>query len=491
MKIETQPREDHQVKLVVEYESEVLERFKHRAARKISKESKVPGFRPGKAPYEVVKRLFGEETITKQAVDLIIDDTYSDIIKQAEINPAGPGSLEKMESVDPLKLEIVVPLFPTVDLGDYRSIREEYNLEPVSPEDLDKFIERLRTNYASVEPVERPIAETDLVSILISGKLTSITDSEQAEVIKETPQQVIVQTEEQQKDTEWPFPGFSRQLIGLSVGEEKTFSFTHPDDSKDDRIKGKEVEYHVLVQTVKSMKLPELNDDFAQTVGEFETLEAMRKVVSDRMEEEAKQEYDNKFYNLVVEKIREQATIKYPPQVLEQEIQSSLERLNHDLSHQKLDLDTYLKLRKIEKDTFLEQEVKPKAIRQLESSLIIEELAKAEKIELNQERLEGEITSTVTEMQNSGQFQKMRKNTTPEKLVNAVAMDVATRMMNQQTLERLKEIATGQIEAEVVPAAQVEGIEEEFKVDPEEPATEAPEPVTPETATAEDNPSAE
>jgi trigger factor len=456
LKIETQTLEDHQVKLVVEFEPEAFEKFKHQAARKISQESKIPGFRPGKAPYEVVRRMFGEPSIANRALDLLIDGTYAEMIEKAEITPSGPGKLDKVVNLDPPKLEILVPLLPTVELGNYRSIRLDYLPKQVSPEEVDQFIERLRTNYASVEPVERPIQETDLVFLNLSGSFASPAEGEAAEYVKETPQQVIVQKEEEQKTEEWPFPGFTRQLIGLSAGNEKTLSFTYPEDAKEEKLRGKEVEFHVQVQSVKAMKLPDLNEEFAQTVGEFDSVETMRKSISDRLEQNAREEYDQDYYTQVIDKVREHATLKYPPQVLEEEIEHVLSHLQQDLTRQKLDLDTYLKMRKLEKDAFIENEVKPSAIRRLERSLIMDEIARAEKLEIDPSKLEGAISETVRQMDASGEYQKARKNITQEKLADAVAIESASRLLNQQTLERIKQIATGQSETMTAPEPQTE-----------------------------------
>jgi trigger factor len=456
LKIETQPLEDHQVKLVVEFESEAFEKFKHQAARKISQESKIPGFRPGKAPYEVVRRMFGDPSISNRALDLLIDGTYAEMIEQAQITPSGPGKLDKVITLDPPKLEILVPLLPTVELGDYRSTRLDYTPNQVSTEEVDQFIERLRTNYASVEPVERPIEETDLVFLNISGKFASPAEGEEAEYVKETPQQVIVQKEAEQKTEEWPFPGFTRMLIGLSAGSEKTVSFTYPEDAKEEKLRGKEVEFNIKVQTVKAMKLPELNDEFAQTVGEFESVELMRKSIGDRLEFNAREEYDQDYYTQVIDKVREHATLKYPPQVLEEEVEHVLSHLQQDLARQKLDLDTYIKMRKLEKGSFIENEVKPSAIRRLERSLIMDQIAREEKIEIDPEKLEGAITQTVRQMEASGEYQRARKTISQDKLADAIAIETASKLLNQQTLERIKLIATGQSETMIALEPQTE-----------------------------------
>ena len=458
MKIEAQPREDHQVKLIVEFEPEVYTQFKQRAARKISQESKVPGFRPGKAPYDVVRRLFGDRAIENRAVDMLIDKEYPEIIKQAELQPSGPGSLQNIVSTDTIKLELLVPLQPEVDLGDYHSIREDYQPEPVPEEEVDKFIERLRNNYASVEPVERPIQETDLVYLTISGHYTAPNEGENPEVFAETPQQVIIQTEDEQKPEEWPFPGFTRQLIDLSAEDEKTFTYTYPEDAKDENLREREVEFHVHIQSVKAMKLPELTDEFAQTVGEYDTVEAMRSSIKERMEVSSKEQYEDEYIVKVIDKIRDQATIKYPPQMVDEEINHLIERLQRDLAQQKLDLDTYLKIRKLEKEQLIEQEIRPAALLRLERSLIMDEISRAENLQLDQSMVASEIEQTVNQMDATGELKKIKRGVTAERFADAVAYDAASRLMSRQTVQRLKDIATGAIEqaAETEPTAEAD-----------------------------------
>ncbi len=446
MKIEAQPREDQQVMLTVEFEPEVYNKFKRQAARKISQESKVPGFRPGKAPFEVIRRLFGDRAIENQAVDLLIDKEYPEIIKQADLQPSGPGSLQNVETTDIIKLELLVPLQPEIDLGDYRSVRLDYKPEAVPEEEVDKYIERLRNSYASVEPVERPIEETDLVYLTISGHLTSPAEGENPEVFVQTPQQVIVQSEDQQKPEEWPFVGFTRQLIGLSAGDEKTIAHSFPDDAKEENLRGREVEFHIHIESVKAMKLPDLSDEFAQTVGEYDTVDALRSSITERMEHNAQHQYEEDFITKVIDQIREQASLKYPPHLLDNEINQMLERLDRDLAQQKLDLETYLKIRKLDKAALIEQDIKPAALLRLERSLVMDEVARLEKLQLDPKMVENEITETVNAMEMSGEFKKTRKGVSNEQLADAVAYEAASRLMSRQTMDRLREIATGSAE---------------------------------------------
>ena len=128
LKIEKTIEENHEAKLVVEVEPELMDTYKRRAARKISERGKIAGFRPGKAPYHMVVLNYGEQAVVEQAIDFLIDAEYENILKEADVNPGASGRLESIESLDPPKLIFKIPLAPEVDLGDYHSIRLPYEL---------------------------------------------------------------------------------------------------------------------------------------------------------------------------------------------------------------------------------------------------------------------------------------------------------------------------------------------------------------------------
>ena len=173
MKIDKQFQEDHQVKITVEVEPEQMESMKRRSARKIARRVKIPGFRPGKAPYAVIVRQVGEAAIIEDALELLVNDIYPKVIEEADINPYGPGSLENVGSLDPPTLEFVVPLEAEVVLGDYRSLRRPYEPEPVKDEDIQDVLDNIRERQAVIEPVERAAEEGDLVTVRISAKRTT------------------------------------------------------------------------------------------------------------------------------------------------------------------------------------------------------------------------------------------------------------------------------------------------------------------------------
>ena len=170
LKIEKIIEENHEAKLVVEVEPEKMDTYKRRAARKISERGKIPGFRPGKAPYHMVVLNYGEQAIMEQAVDAFVDAEYSNILKEAEVEPGDSGTLELIDSLEPPKLTFRVPLAPEVDLGDFRSIRLPYEWSAPAQEEVDKAIEDLRQMYATTENVEREAQEGDYVIVDVKSE---------------------------------------------------------------------------------------------------------------------------------------------------------------------------------------------------------------------------------------------------------------------------------------------------------------------------------
>jgi len=464
LKIESEPRDDHQVRLLVEVEPEVMEKFKHQAARKIAEKAKIPGYRPGKAPYAIIKRFYGDDALNEQAVELLVDEQYPKILEEAKIKPAASGQLDEIVSYDPLKLAFVVPLEPEVVLGDYHSIRQEYNLEPVTEEEVNRVIHNLQTSYAVAEPAERPAQETDLVYVKMKGVLAHPAEGEEAEVIRESSYQFVIGDSE---DT-WPMEGFSKELIGLSAGEEKKILHTFPDDHTSEKLKGKEIEFTVNIQSVKSMKLPELNDEFAKSVGgNFSSMDDVRKSIHEEIEHNRTQDYDDKYLSTLIDTIISQSTIKYPPQLVKEEEDHLLGHFQEDLTEQKMDMDTYLKTRQMDRATFIAQEINPAAVKRLLRRLVIDKISREEGIQLNIDELKTTVSATMTQLQNEPDYKNYQKRGQLENLINAVTLDTAGRLINRDTVERLKTIAKGEFKPEAV----VEG-ETEPVVTSEENATE-------------------
>jgi trigger factor len=444
LKIEKVIQEDRQAKLSVEYEAHEFEGFKRRAAKKISKNAKIPGFRPGKAPYQVIVNQYGEGAVVQEAIDLLIDDDYSKILKEAEIEPSGVGTLESMDNFDPPKFVLIVPLEPEVDLGDYREIRIPYEPEPFDTAEVDDYITQLRRNSATIVPAERPAEENDLVYFSLSGEFLNPDDDEDATITDKTPQQVVIPAKGEEIAKEWPYLGFSRDLLGVKAGDVTELQHIYPEDHDEEDYQGKTAIFTVEVQSVKALELPEFDDDFVQTQGEFETPEDFREAIEKHMQAEHEESYELEYYNALLAEIRENSNMNYPPQMLEHEEEHVLEDIKTRLKNQNLDFTTYLKLRDTDEETFIAEEVQPVAKQRLERSLITDALIKAEGLKLDQDLFNEQVSGVMNSIFRSGRAEELQKEMGKDEFSRMISMEGVTRTINAQLMNRLKLIGTGQ-----------------------------------------------
>jgi len=435
LKIEKTIQDNHEAKLVVEVEPEKMDIYKRRAARKISERSKIPGFRPGKAPYEIVVRNFGEQSILEQAIDYFVDAEYSNILKEADVEPGASGALESVDSLEPPKMTFRVPLAPDVDLGDYRSIRMPYEWSLPDEKAVTEAVEDLRQMYATTENVEREAQEGDYVLVDVKSDTTELNRTGFAAYLRK-----------EQRDTEWPYNGFANELVGLKAGDIKVVNHKLPEDHDLPDLQGKDVELEVTVKTVRAVSLPELDDEFAKMTGAGETVDAVREAVTKDVESRSKAEYEDKFFVDLIEKIKEGATIKYHEHSLEHEGEHVLEDLGQRLGQQGMDLDTYFKVRNTTREQFIEEEVKPVARKRLERSLILDEIVRRENLQVANEELDAEFNQTLSALSQQGlDFGKIRGGRQGQKRVaQAVAMESANRLLTRRALDLLKSIAIGE-----------------------------------------------
>jgi trigger factor len=434
LNIEKQFQEDHTVKLVVEVDQEKMSVYKKRAAVKISERGNISGFRPGKAPYHIVERTYGEAAITEQAIDMFIDAEYSNILKEADVNPGASGSLENIESMDPPKFIFSVPLAPVIDLGDYTSVRMPYEWKAPEQKDVDAALEELRQMYASTETVERAIESGDYVLLDVSSETPELNRTGFATFVRK-----------EERDTEWPYNGFAKELIGLAAGESKTINYSFPKDWEVEDLQGKDVELTVTIKTVRGVTLPEVNDEFAKTTGAGETVDALIEAVKKDVETRSQNEYDDKYFVDLIEKVKASATIKYHEHTLEHEGEHVLQDLSQRLAQQGMDLDTYFKMRSTTREQFVETDVNPVAKKRLERGLILDEIVRKEQIQIDDDALNAEYMNAINNLAMQGMdFSKVSGGKKGQKeLSQAIAMDAASRVMTRKALDMLKSIATG------------------------------------------------
>jgi trigger factor len=440
LKIEKELQEDHQIKLNVELDGEPFEKAKRQAARKIAKKVKIPGFRPGKAPYNVIVRQVGEGAVVEEAMDILIDEIYPKVLEEAEIKPYGPGNLEKVESLDPPTFHFVVPLAPEVELGDYKSLDIAYDVPEVETEAVEAQIDELRQQQAISEKSEDPAKEGDRVFYQVSANRVEVENGDEAELIPNRFNSTIIEPEGKEQN-QWPYPGFSQKLIGMTIDEEKDVIYIYPEDHDDEELQGVEAVFHITVTNVQMVSLPELDDEFAKSASDFETLDELIADIEENLKGQKEQEYDTEYNDLVIETLVEQSSLKYPPQMLENEKKEMISNLEYRLSQQGINKELYLQIRGINEEEF-QEEMEPMAETRIKSGLVLAEVAKIEELEIDQEALAAETGRTVeiiTQGMTPKDAKEFQKSDNLWNLMNSIMAD----MMTQQSMAYLRAIAKG------------------------------------------------
>lgn len=441
MKISQKPLDDHQIQFSVEVEAQTLESARQKAARKIAQRVKIPGFRPGKAPFNVIEKQVGAQAIKDEALDIVLDDMYPRVIEETGIKPYGPGTLEKVhEDKDPQVFEFRVPLSPEVKLGDYKGIRLPFKDKSVTEKDIQNVLDNLREQNAVLQPVQRAAQEGDIAYILLSAERQAPKDSKSA-LLTERRYPVVIEKADVDTKNEWPFPGFSRLLIDLKVGDEKTFPHTFAKDSEYEELRGEAATFKLKMEEIKDRQLPELNDELAQSLGNYKTVADLRSEVEKQLTDNYKQQSADEYENQIVEKIIEGSEIKYPPQMLHHEIHHYIEDMGPDLAARGLDLDTYLKSRQITHDQ-LEEEVSPRVEERLKKSLVIMEVSKQEKVEVPESEVQGLVEEKIKRLQQVLSAEDVRKLLAKDNLQGLVSRTLTEEVI-RRTLERLRAFAQG------------------------------------------------
>ncbi|GAB4581125.1 MAG: trigger factor [Anaerolineales bacterium] len=480
MNIQTEQNEHHQAVITVDLDLAQLDQKKQQAARKLARNTHIPGFRPGKAPYPIILRQLGEGRILEEALEGLIDELYPKILDQSGVKPYGPGKLEKLNiEAQPPTAQFIVPLAPEVKLGDYQALRLPYEKRELTEEHITKAVQGMREMYAEVTKVDRPAQESDLVNIVLTGK---ITDAEDAPLyLDHESYPVIIEPETADSANEWPFPGFSRLLIGTSAGETKKVTYTFPEDFEDDEesavpVKGKTVEFEIEINKVSSRTVPELDETFIKKMGPYETveefLEDTRKQLIERNEASANEDYNQ---NLLNELLKD-AEIKYPQEAVDDEVDLVFNRLKNRLENQGIGFDIYLKARNVTEES-IREELRPGAEQRLKESLILMEIASKENIQVSQDEIQHEVEHALAHLL-SGMTEKEARRTFNEDALRGLTANIYNNTLLAKTLDHLRLMARGELENQPKPSdtengPSLEPVSEEMTEpvsSPEEPA---------------------
>ncbi|MCL4459177.1 MAG: trigger factor [Chloroflexi bacterium] len=440
MRVTAEKIEDSRVLLNIEVEREPVDRSLEQAYRRIVNRINVPGFRKGKAPRYIVERLVGQDTLMQEGLELLWPEVYRQAVAESGIKPIDQPEWDIVQ-LEPLVLKATVPVQPTVQLGDYHQIRLSRERVEVSAQQVESALAQVREEHSEWLPVQRPVATGDRLNITALGRISGATllYADSGEPLLETERGEVFLDDKDvehvvQPEPSRPLPGFAEALVGMKRGEMKQFRLTLPPDLPRADLAAREAVFQVTVHEIKEKHLPELNDGFAKSIGEYESLEALKEDVRRSLQRRAEYEAERRLEEAVLERVVDQATVEMPTILIEREIDGLWQDFKERLEREHMALPQYLaNVGKNEAD--LREELQPVAKRRLKTFFVIDQIAKEEKIEVEP----GEVDETIERV--AGVFKdepRIRASLDTAESKKELGVDLRYR----KTLHRLVQIAT-------------------------------------------------
>lgn len=427
MEITTESLENRQLRLTIEIDEGRTQQAMRRAARRMAKQVNIPGFRRGKAPYELIVQRYSEDTVRQEAAEALLKAAYQQALEQEEIEPYAPGVLEEVE-LHPVTFKFVIPLPPTVELGNYR----DYRLKPRKVrmyKEVEQALEKIREENAILELVDRPAAFSDGVVIDLVGRTA---DGE--EFLTTGDLHMLLDTESTD-----PAPGFAEAVVGMEAGEERTFTLSLPLDFPREGLRGQEVEFTVKMGEVYENILPELDDDLARTVGNFDSLKELRQHIREELRQAAQRETDEEYAAQVLEAILEQARVEYPPVMLENGLDDAIGEVERTVKREaRLSLEDYLRLQGKDLEQ-LRKELEPYAAARIKRALVLGEVVRLEKLEVDEKEIGAHIEEISAPW--GVRADEMRSSLSSD----AGRQAVHSHLLGNKAVQRLVAIAKGEV----------------------------------------------
>ncbi len=377
-----QLEEKNMVKLVIEASAEEFEAGLNAAYNKNKNKISVPGFRKGKAPRKMIEQLYGSQIFFEDAANEIIPDAYADAAKESGLDIVSQPkvSIEQLEAGKPFIFAAEVAVRPEVELGEYKGVEVTKADAEVTDADVEEELKKVQDqNSRTVSVEDRAVKDGDMTVIDFEGFI----DGEAFEGGKGENYPLTIGSHSF-IDT------FEEQMIGMNIGEEKELNVTFPEDYHAENLKGKPATFKVTVKEIKEKQLPELDDDFAQDVSDFDTLaeykDDLKKKIAERKESEAKAKKESE----AIEKVVEAAKMDIPQAMIDTQVNRMLEDFAMRLQQQGLSVEKYFQYTGMTADKIME-EMKPEAVKRIKNSLVLEAVAKAENIEVSEEEFEAEL----------------------------------------------------------------------------------------------------
>ena len=382
MSLQVENLEKNMAKITVEVPSEQFEEAIKTAYNKNKGRFSIPGFRKGKAPLAMIEKMYGSEVFYEEAVNIVLDDTYGDAAEESKLEIVSRPEIDlvQVEKGKPLIYTATVAVKPEVTLGQYKGVEVERATAEVTDEDVEKELKKVQEQNSRLLTVEdRPVEDGDHTIIDFEGFVDGVPfDGGKAEDYS------LVIGSHAFIDT------FEEQLIGKSIGEECEVNVTFPEEYHAKELSGKQAMFKVTVKEIKVKELPELNDEFAGEVSEFETLDEYKTDLRAKLLETKEKQAATENENRVVEKVVEDASMDIPEPMMEYQIQNMINDYARRMQGQGMSFSDYMKYTGMTADR-LKDQARPQAEKTIRTRLVLEAVVKAENVQVTDEKLEEEL----------------------------------------------------------------------------------------------------
>jgi len=394
---------------------------------KYQKVARIPGFRRGHVPASIIRQRFSEE-IKTDMVEALIPRFFKQEADRLSLHPVSQPRVTDLHLHDgePLRFKAAFEVLPEIKLSGYKELRAEKPEIAVSEANVEKALEDLRERSASFNPIEgRALADGDFAQVSLDG--TPKREPKTAEAKSDVGQPVHMDEVLVEIAGQNTMPEFTQHLRGTNAGDERTFDVNYPADTQDKRLAGKTFTYVVKVQAIKQKSLPELNDEFAKTLGEFQTVDDLRKAIREQMEAERKHEAEHAAKEKLVGELIQRNDFEVPDSLIEQQIDIRLERGLRALAAQGL---TAEQMKKMDLNR-LRAGQREQAIHDVKAALLLERVAEEENVQVSDEELNHELESLARQFKQTSEAVRAR-------LTRDGGLDrIRTRIRNEKTLEFL------------------------------------------------------
>lgn len=398
--------------------------IKSKVVERLGQNIKIPGFREGKAPLQVIEKNIDPNVLSSEFVNDAINELYIQAINNEDLNPVAQPTVEIKKFVPFTELQFTAEfaVVGKVKLGKYKSLGIKNDTEQIKPEEIEKVLKSLQLRQSTKNDVDRPAKKDDQVWIDFLGKDLKGEAINGADG-KDYP--IVL-------GSKTFIPGFEENVEGLRAGEKKEFTIPFPKDYGVAALAGKKVTFTVTVNKVQEVILPKADDELAKKVGPFKSIEELKSNISDNLKHEKSVASEREYENKLLEKILASSTVEIPEIVIEQQTAYEMDELRRNLTYRGQTYQEFLESEGTTEEKYKDEVVAPRAEKSVKISIILSEISKLEDIKLDPAELEAQISALRAQYQDQAMQAELDK---PEN-----RRDIASRMLTQKTVDRIKSL---------------------------------------------------